>query len=93
MVQIGLVVQNLFVILGAVTLGLYIHYLDAIALIWDGQLGVLLEIIVILFAIVGELASLAVKISIEKDWIVVIAGKDSSKLAGNYAFMYVILFL
>lgn len=44
---------------------------------------VVLQVSVILLGVVAKLAGVAEKISVQKDWIVVIAGTDKSYMAGN----------
>lgn len=39
---------------------------------------------VITIANIANLASTATSITIQRDWVVVVAGQDSSKLAGQY---------
>ena len=43
----------------------------------------LCEFLIIAMAILASLASVAYKIAIEKDWIVVVAGQDSGQLASK----------
>lgn len=48
---------------------------------------------VITIANIANLASTAMSITIQRDWVVVVAGQDSSKLAGqcsSYRPMYVL---
>lgn len=48
-----------------------------------GRLRHICEAAVIILAIIAQLASVGYKIAIEKDWIVIIAAGDSSKLASG----------
>jgi len=49
---------------------------------------IFLKTAVVATAIAGQLASVAYKIAIEKDWLVVIAAGKSSRLASKLIFLY-----
>ena len=77
MVRIALFVQNLSVALSAVGIAVLLVLYDSV----QGWAYHLLQAAVIIFALVAQLASVAYKIAIEKDWIVVVASGDSGQLA------------
>lgn len=80
--RISLFSQNLSVALSCVAVCVRIS-VEAIRN--DERLAHVLEAVVIATAIVAMLASVAYKTAIEKDWLVVIAGGDSSRLASMWA--------
>jgi len=84
-VRVALFVQNTAVMLCAVTVGLALHYETSETEMWLKGLKTVFEILIVLFAIVAQLSSVGYKISIEKDWIVVVAGNDKSLLANMNA--------
>ena len=45
---------------------------------WDGWLSILLQVIIIGAAVIGDVASIGRTISIERDWIVVICEDNES---------------
>ena len=83
MVVVSLFVQNMSVALCATSVCLVLvnhHY------IYDGThvaIRVLVEGIIIGLALIAFLASMAYKIAIEKDWIVVVSGDDKIKLTSK----------
>ena len=81
-VRISLLVQNSMVALCAVAVGAVLYYEDELTSDSDSPLRYLSEAVIITLAIVAQLASMAYNIAIEKDWIVVIAGGNRSRLAG-----------
>ena len=76
-------VQNLCVSICAVVVCLTLYLQDEISQIWEGWLTTICHILIILFAVVADLASVGRTISIERDWIVVIC-KDSTVLTGRW---------
>ena len=76
-----LLVQNLCVSLCALLLAGFIGYRDQIPEEYLEVATVLVSISSILFASIARLASSGVNIIIQKDWIVVIAEKDTDRLA------------
>nr|XP_006006098.2 PREDICTED: solute carrier family 40 member 1-like isoform X1 [Latimeria chalumnae] len=80
-VQVALVIQNLSVALCAVVLMVLLIYKAQISSLWGGWLTVPCYALVIIIGVIAELASTAMSISIQRDWIVVVAG-GSGKLAG-----------
>ncbi|XP_053639313.1 ferroportin isoform X2 [Cherax quadricarinatus] len=78
--QVSLSIQNIMVCLCAALLVVIItqhHIFNA----WDGWLLVIAEGLVILTACIARLGSLGSKLVIEKDWILIICGKDKNRLA------------
>ena len=82
-----MVTQNLAVAICAVLLILLIEYSEEIRETWNGGLQVIFLVAVIVFGVVGELASVASKIAIVKDWIVVLAENDEAKLSSKFKFL------
>ncbi|XP_064614656.1 solute carrier family 40 member 1-like [Liolophura sinensis] len=78
--RVTLVCQNVFVILGALVVILLLAFRSQIAEIWDGWLTALCHALLILFAVLARLASVGNTISIERDWIIEICGRDSERL-------------
>jgi len=79
--QILLVIQNSCVLLDCVLLALYFQYYDAIL---EGEYPWLTKVIpavIMILALVANLASQGSKIVVEKDWIVVVAGENENRLA------------
>merc|ERR1719219_2898933 len=76
-----LLVQNLCVSLCALLLAGFIGYRDQIDEEYLELATVLISISSIIFASIARLASSGVNIIIQKDWIVVIAGNDTDRLA------------
>ncbi|XP_033640075.1 solute carrier family 40 member 1-like [Asterias rubens] len=79
--RISLVIQNLCVIACAVCLLLLLHYLAAIRQIGDGVLFLFCEIAIIFLGVIANLASVAEKICIQKDWVVILADGNKEQLA------------
>jgi len=77
------VIQNSAVLLGATTLALTLHYESEMKSVWNGNLEYIMYAVIILITITAELASVANKIALEKDWIVVLAGGDERKLSSR----------
>jgi len=82
-VIVSLFIQNISVALCATSVCMVLVYHDHI---YDGSHGairVLVEGVVIGLALIAFLASMAYKIAIEKDWIVVVSGDDKFKLTSK----------
>lgn len=78
--QLSLSVQNLMVCLCAALLVLITTSPHAFTA-WDGWALVVAEAGVILTACVAQIGTLGSKLAIEKDWILVICGRDKTQLA------------
>ncbi|XP_038645337.1 solute carrier family 40 member 1-like isoform X2 [Scyliorhinus canicula] len=85
-VQIALVIQNLFVILCAVGFILLFVYNTKITALWNGWAKIVCYMLVIAIGVVADLASTAMSIAIQRDWIIVVAG-DNEKLSSMNAIM------
>ena len=74
-----LIIQNLVVAICCVILATF-FWLDGLRT-WPEALVTAVPIVVILLAVVADLASVGSRIAVEKDWIVVISGNDNDQLA------------
>ncbi|XP_073529387.1 ferroportin-like isoform X4 [Phyllobates terribilis] len=77
----SLVVQNVSVVVCGLVLMVIFLYKTELLSLYRGRLLTLCYILVITIANVANLASTATAITIQRDWIVVVAGDDRSKLA------------
>ncbi|XP_051575025.1 solute carrier family 40 member 1-like [Myxocyprinus asiaticus] len=83
----SLFIQNVSVTVCSIVLMLVFSYKKWIEEIWDGWLTVVCYTVVIVLADVANLASTALTIAIQRDWIVVITGYNRGHLAGMNATM------
>uniref|UniRef100_A0A672ZMT1 Solute carrier family 40 member n=1 Tax=Sphaeramia orbicularis TaxID=375764 RepID=A0A672ZMT1_9TELE len=83
----SLFIQNISVTVCSIVLMLVFSYKHWIEQIWDGWLTVVCYTVVIILADVANLASTALTIAIQRDWIVVITGYNRGHLAGMNATM------
>ncbi|XP_073529385.1 ferroportin-like isoform X2 [Phyllobates terribilis] len=83
----SLVVQNVSVVVCGLVLMVIFLYKTELLSLYRGRLLTLCYILVITIANVANLASTATAITIQRDWIVVVAGDDRSKLADMNATM------
>ncbi|XP_029928438.1 solute carrier family 40 member 1 [Myripristis murdjan] len=83
----SLFIQNISVTVCSIVLMLVFSYKHRIEQIWDGWLTVVCYTVVIILADVANLASTALTIAIQRDWIVVITGYNRGHLAGMNATM------
>ncbi|XP_036395542.1 solute carrier family 40 member 1 [Megalops cyprinoides] len=83
----SLFIQNISVTVCSIVLMLVFSYKQWIEQIWDGWLTVVCYTVVIILADVANLASTALTIAIQRDWIVVITGYNRGHLAGMNATM------
>ncbi|XP_043549570.1 solute carrier family 40 member 1-like isoform X4 [Chiloscyllium plagiosum] len=83
-VQVALLIQNLSVILCAVVLMLLFVYNAEITILWNGWMKIVCYTLVIVIGVIADLASTAMSIAIQRDWIIVVAG-DSDKLSSMNA--------
>ncbi|XP_063780877.1 solute carrier family 40 protein member 1-like [Pseudophryne corroboree] len=81
----SLFIQNSSVTACCIVLMLIFSYKNEIEQIWHGWLTVFCYGVVIILADLANLASTALTITIQKDWIVVITGDNRSQLAGMNA--------
>ncbi|NXA41780.1 S40A1 protein, partial [Eudromia elegans] len=79
--QTSLIVQNVSVILCGVILMVIFLFKTQLLTLYHGWLLTMCYILVITIANIANLASTATAITIQRDWIVVVAGEDRSKLA------------
>ncbi|XP_059896030.1 solute carrier family 40 member 1 [Gadus macrocephalus] len=88
--QTSLLVQNSCVILCGIVLMVIFQYKDQLASMYNGWLLTACYIMVISIANIANLASTATAITIQRDWVVVVAGQDSSTLADMNATVRII---
>ncbi|CAL8266257.1 unnamed protein product [Lota lota] len=88
--QTSLLVQNSCVILCGILLMAVFQYKDQLASMYNGWILTTCYILVITIANIANLASTATAITIQRDWVVVVAGQDSSKLADMNATVRII---
>ncbi|XP_053733179.1 solute carrier family 40 member 1 isoform X1 [Synchiropus splendidus] len=88
--QTSLVIQNSCVILCGILLMVVFQFKDQLAEIYNGWILTTCYILVITIANIANLASTAMSITIQRDWVVVVAGQDSSKLADMNATVRII---
>ncbi|MEE6490349.1 hypothetical protein FKM82_015853 [Ascaphus truei] len=79
--QTSLIVQNASVIVCGVILMVVFLFKTQLMSMYQGWLLTVCYILVITIANIANLASTATAITIQRDWIVVVAGEDRSKLA------------
>ncbi|KAM3917053.1 ferroportin [Leptodactylus fuscus] len=79
--QTSLIVQNVSVIICGIILMVVFLYKTELLTMYQGWLLTLCYIFVITIANTANLASTATAITIQRDWIVVVAGDDRNKLA------------
>ncbi|XP_030614598.1 solute carrier family 40 member 1 [Archocentrus centrarchus] len=88
--QTSLLVQNSCVIVCGILLMLVFHFKEQLADLYNGWILTSCYILVITIANIANLASTAMSITIQRDWVVVVAGQDSSKLADMNATVRII---
>ncbi|XP_030641632.1 solute carrier family 40 member 1 [Chanos chanos] len=88
--QTSLVVQNSAVSLCGVLLMVVFQFKEQLVELYSGWLLTSCYILVITIANIANLASTATSITIQRDWVVVVAGYDSSKLADMNATVRII---
>uniref|UniRef100_A0A673J3R3 Solute carrier family 40 member n=1 Tax=Sinocyclocheilus rhinocerous TaxID=307959 RepID=A0A673J3R3_9TELE len=88
--QTSLVVQNSAVILCGVLLMAVFQFKEQLTIMYSGWLLTSCYILVITIANIANLASTAMSITIQRDWVVVVAGDDRSKLADMNATVRII---
>uniref|UniRef100_A0A2D4GFZ1 Solute carrier family 40 member n=1 Tax=Micrurus corallinus TaxID=54390 RepID=A0A2D4GFZ1_MICCO len=81
--QTSLIVQNVSVILCGILLMTVFLFKTQLLNLYQGWLLTLCYILVISIANIANLASTATAITIQRDWVVVVAGDNRSKLAGK----------
>ncbi|KAL4617988.1 solute carrier family 40 member 1 [Arapaima gigas] len=88
--QTSLIVQNSSVILCGILLMVVFQFKDLLQQFYSGWLLTVCYILVISIANIANLASTATSITIQRDWVVVVAGEDRSKLADMNATVRII---
>ncbi|KAM9365717.1 solute carrier family 40 member 1 [Pholidichthys leucotaenia] len=88
--QTSLLVQNSCVTVCGILLMLVFQFREQLAQLYNGWILTTCYILVITIANIANLASTAMSITIQRDWVVVVAGQDSSKLADMNATVRII---
>lgn len=88
--QTSLLVQNCSVILCGILLMVVFQFKEQLTILYDGWLLTTCYIMVITIANIANLASTAMSITIQRDWVVVVAGDDRSSLADMNATVRII---
>ncbi|XP_028291718.1 solute carrier family 40 member 1 [Gouania willdenowi] len=88
--QTSLLVQNSCVILCGILLMVVFQFKEQLGELYNGWILTTCYILVITIANIANLASTAMSITIQRDWVVVVAGQDSSKLADMNATVRII---
>ncbi|XP_028249033.1 solute carrier family 40 member 1 isoform X2 [Parambassis ranga] len=88
--QTSLLVQNSCVIVCGILLMVVFQFKEQLVELYNGWILTTCYILVISIANVANLASTATSITIQRDWVVVVAGQDSSKLADMNATVRII---
>lgn len=86
----SLVIQNSCVILCGLLLMAVFQFREQLVELYNGWILTTCYILVITIANIANLASTATSITIQRDWVVVVAGQDSSKLADMNATVRII---
>lgn len=88
--QTSLLVQNSCVIVCGILLMVVFQFKEELVKLYNGWVLTTCYILVITIANIANLASTATSITIQRDWVVVVAGQDSSKLADMNATVRII---
>lgn len=88
--QTSLIVQNTCVILCGILLMVIFQFKGQLSELYNGWLLTTCYILVISIANIANLASTATSITIQRDWVVVVAGEDRNKLADMNATVRII---
>ncbi|XP_019955229.1 solute carrier family 40 member 1 [Paralichthys olivaceus] len=88
--QTSLLVQNSCVILCGILLMVVFQFKEQLMNLYSGWILTICYILVITIANIANLASTATSITIQRDWVVVVAGQDSSNLADMNATVRII---
>ncbi|XP_023278893.1 solute carrier family 40 member 1 [Seriola lalandi dorsalis] len=88
--QTSLLVQNSCVIVCGILLMVVFQFKEQLVELYNGWILTTCYILVITIANIANLASTATSITIQRDWVVVVAGQDSSKLADMNATVRII---
>lgn len=86
-VRRSLVAQNLFVALSAANVWVLLSMPEEMMSRYGGALWYVCIVAVMVAGVLAQLASIGYKVAIEKDWIVVIAGKDKSQLSSELKYV------
>ncbi|XP_077435732.1 solute carrier family 40 member 1 [Vanacampus margaritifer] len=88
--QTSLIAQNTCVMACGIILMVVFRFKEQLMEVYNGWLLTACYILVISIANMANLASTAMSITIQRDWVVVVAGQDSSKLADMNATVRII---
>ncbi|XP_077393139.1 solute carrier family 40 member 1 [Festucalex cinctus] len=88
--QTSLIAQNACVMVCGIILMVVFRFKEQLMEVYNGWLLTACYVLVISIANMANLASTAMSITIQRDWVVVVAGQDSSKLADMNATVRII---
>nr|CAD7397745.1 unnamed protein product [Timema poppensis] len=77
----ALVTQNLLLVICVTMVGLTFYFWDDILPVWHGWLLISIQTAIVLTAAFSQVASVALQIILQKDWIIILCGGDLNKLA------------
>nr|CAD7204379.1 unnamed protein product [Timema douglasi] len=77
----ALVTQNLLLVICVTLVGLTFYFWEGILPVWHGWLLVSIQTAIVLTAAFSQVASVALQIILQKDWIIILCGGDLNKLA------------
>ena len=78
-----LLIQNSCVFFCALGVCAILRYEEEVNDLWNGWVRIIMETLIIILAMAAELASVGYKVSVGKDWIVVVAQGSKSLLASK----------
>nr|CAD7603697.1 unnamed protein product [Timema genevievae] len=77
----ALVTQNLLLVICVTLVGLTFYFWEDILPVWHGWLLISIQTAIVLTAAFSQVASVALQIILQKDWIIILCGGDLNKLA------------
>nr|CAD7441309.1 unnamed protein product [Timema bartmani] len=79
----ALVTQNLLLVICVTLVGLTFYFWEDILPVWHGWLLISIQTAIVLTAAFSQVASVALQIILQKDWIIILCGGDLNKLASR----------
>lgn len=83
-VRTFLFINNFTICVNASIVLVVLYYQDRLSTLFDGWVMTCCKGLIIVVAVVSQLASVGMQISLQRDWVVVIAAGNKSKLASKY---------